>query len=41
MASGATAQDLPFGGLTTIQNSSIKGEKRICVATTAQSILLD
>ena len=41
MTSGATAQDLPFGGLTTIQNSSIKGKKWICVATTTQSILLD
>ena len=34
MTSGATALDLPFGGLTTTPNQtpSIKGEKWICVA---------
>ena len=32
MASGATALELPFGGLTTTQTPSIKGEKWIFVA---------
>ena len=32
MTSGATALDLPFGGLTITPNPSIKGEKWLCVA---------
>ena len=39
MASRDNALDLPFGGLTTTQSPSIKGEKEICVATPAQIIL--
>ena len=34
MVSWATAHDLRFGGLTTMANPNIKGEKWICVATT-------
>ena len=40
MASGDTALEPPFGGITITQTPSIKGDKEICVAASSQINLL-